>query len=293
VGSLLGTAYYPLRTKARVACVLDNCRPEKRTHGFWALDLLGDTGDPVYAAGYGVVHVGGRFTGCATTRRQKAGLWVWIDHGGGMTSRYYHLSSLAVSDGQLVTPQTRLGAMGRSGSFACRGQRQQGGYLHYEERIAGTHGTRVDPGPMLACVGGRVVTYPDALGSSRWNALQPYVHWPRSDGVDCIPAPERSGRPSVTARRSLAHAPRAAVSWAAPAVRPDLVTGYVVSVQVRRISRQAWAVPEFRYAPAGVTALSLDGLDRKRRYRVRVSAFDANGASPWSDSLLLSTRRRG
>jgi len=98
------------------------------------VDIDGDTGDPVWAAGGGrVVHAGPAPAGYS-----GYGLLVVIDHGGGETV-YAHLSRIDVAAGQVVDAGTPLGAMGTSGNVT-------GSHLHFEVRIAGR---QVDPIPYL------------------------------------------------------------------------------------------------------------------------------------------------
>ena len=71
-----------------------------------------------------------------------AGTAVAVDHGGGWTSRYFHLEagSLHVGPGDRVEEGTLLGWMGRTG-------RATGEHLHFQlER----DGVPVDPLPLLA-----------------------------------------------------------------------------------------------------------------------------------------------
>lgn len=86
-------------------------------HG--GLDFRGNTGDPVFATGSGKVVKAGR--------RGGYGKLVVIDHGGGITTRYAHLSRIMVKKGQRVTKGTRIGKIGSTG-------RSTGPHLHYEVR---------------------------------------------------------------------------------------------------------------------------------------------------------------
>jgi murein DD-endopeptidase MepM/ murein hydrolase activator NlpD len=56
------------------------------------------------------------------------GLMVEIDHGGGMTTRYAHLSALLVKEGQFIPAGAMIGRLGSTG-------RSTGPHLHYEVRI--------------------------------------------------------------------------------------------------------------------------------------------------------------
>lgn len=286
--------YYPLRVPSRVSCVVDNCKPQKKTHGYWALDLLGLEGEPVFATGYGIAHVGGRFDGCGHNDPQrKAGNWVWIDHGGGTTSRYYHLLSIAIGDGERVTPSTKIGELGRSGAYNCDSNKREGAYLHYEERVGGgLYGDRVNPGTLRACVDGDPVAYPEAFGVRSWNDLEPYTYWPESDGVDCLPLPPRTGTPALIAPKKIKRGMAArSVTWSPPVVNPEMVTGYVVTRQVWRIYDRKWAVEEYFTADADATSLSWNDLHPKRKYQVRIAAVDDNGASEWSAPIVIGTSR--
>ncbi len=72
------------------------------------IDFRAETGTPVRPSGSGTVitaeHSGGY------------GNMVEIDHGHGLTTRYAHLSSIAVSEGQQVTPATIIGRVGSTGA---------------------------------------------------------------------------------------------------------------------------------------------------------------------------------
>jgi len=85
------------------------------------IDLSGDIGLPIYAAGDGVVlrasYNGGGY-----------GKLVEIDHGFGYTTRYAHLNRINVVDGQKIKRGDKIGELGNSGKSV-------GPHLHYEVRL--------------------------------------------------------------------------------------------------------------------------------------------------------------
>jgi len=90
-------------------------------------DYAAPTGTPVLAAADGVVAlVGDHFFG---------GHSVFLDHGGGLITMYFHLSAVDVEEGAAVKRGERVGAVGSSG-------RATGPHLHFGVRW---HGARVDP----------------------------------------------------------------------------------------------------------------------------------------------------
>ena len=91
------------------------------------IDFRADPGSPVRAAGAGTV-VTAEYSG-------GYGNLVEIDHGHGVTTRYAHLSRIAVREGQSVGAGTVVGRVGSTG-------RSTGPHLHYETRI---DGEAVDP----------------------------------------------------------------------------------------------------------------------------------------------------
>lgn len=83
-------------------------------------DIDAQTGDPVVAGASGNVTFVGWQNGY--------GQLVVIDHGGGLTTRYGHLSRLDVAQGQKVARGEFIGRVGSTG-------RSTGPHLHYEIRI--------------------------------------------------------------------------------------------------------------------------------------------------------------
>jgi septal ring factor EnvC (AmiA/AmiB activator) len=93
------------------------------------LDIAAASGSAIAAAQGGTVIQASAYGGY--------GNMIVIDHGGGFTTVYAHLSSYSVSTGQSVSAGSVIGAMGCSGS--CTGP-----HLHFETRVNG-----VPQNPML------------------------------------------------------------------------------------------------------------------------------------------------
>jgi len=86
------------------------------------IDIPGPIGTPVRASAAGTV----RFAGVAG----GYGRMIEIDHGGGMVTRYGHLSRELVSPGERVAQGETIGLMGSTG-------RSTGSHLHFEVRMNG------------------------------------------------------------------------------------------------------------------------------------------------------------
>ena len=95
------------------------------------VDLAGPIGTPVHATADGVVEKAEWFS--------SYGLYVALEHGGDIETRYGHMSRLAVAAGQQVHKGDVIGYIGTTG-------RSTGPHLHYEVRIAGN---AVNPLPYL------------------------------------------------------------------------------------------------------------------------------------------------
>jgi hypothetical protein len=99
------------------------------------LDLDGDPGDVIVAPSRGVVALVDSFL--------LAGDIVYLNHGGGLLSGYFHLSEQLVEEGDTVVAGTPIGRVGATG-------RVTGPHLHWVVRI-GT--TSVDPRSWMALPG--------------------------------------------------------------------------------------------------------------------------------------------
>jgi len=95
------------------------------------LDIAAPTGTTVTAAAGGTVIMAQWYGGY--------GNYILIDHGGGYSTGYGHLSAIYVSNGQNVKRGQAIGAVGSTGAST-------GPHLHFEVRI---DGKPVDPAPRL------------------------------------------------------------------------------------------------------------------------------------------------
>jgi murein DD-endopeptidase MepM/ murein hydrolase activator NlpD len=95
------------------------------------LDIAAPSGTTVTAAASGTVIMAQWYGGY--------GNYILIDHGGGYSTGYGHLSAIYISTGQSVARGQAIGAVGSTGQST-------GPHLHFEVRIAGKP---VDPAPRL------------------------------------------------------------------------------------------------------------------------------------------------
>ncbi|MCJ2184513.1 M23 family metallopeptidase [Novosphingobium sp. 1949] len=102
-----------------------------RRIGHKGIDLAAPTGTPVYAPADGVVARAAPFS--------SYGLFIEIEHGGSLETRYGHLSRLNVAEGQTVHKGDLIGFVGTTG-------RSTGPHLHYEVRV---DGVAVNPIPYM------------------------------------------------------------------------------------------------------------------------------------------------
>ena len=102
---------------------------QRRRHT--GVDLAAPVGTPVYATADGIVGRADWFS--------SYGLYVSIDHGADLETRYAHMSRLAVAAGDRVRKGDVIGYVGSTG-------RSTGPHLHYEVRV---DGVAVNPIPYM------------------------------------------------------------------------------------------------------------------------------------------------
>lgn len=95
------------------------------------IDLAAATGTPVYATADGIVSRADWYS--------SYGLYISVEHGASMQTRYAHLSRLAVAAGDNVKKGDLIGYVGSTG-------RSTGPHLHYEVRV---EGIAVNPIPYM------------------------------------------------------------------------------------------------------------------------------------------------
>ena len=256
--------WLPLRVSSdgppyTVGCVKTNCTISGSPyHDFWAIDLLdhaNQPGAPVFAAGKGrVTGAVGSLTACGPNPTPAN--VVYIDHGNGVFSDYVHMTTVTVVPGQWVDQNTQIGAIGAVGyTFPCPTY-----HLHFEVT---TFGVRGDPGPLKACHGASLVTYPDALGYSSWDAVPPWQLGVWSDGSRCAATPPGS----PTQVEAAPGDGQADVYFTAPASDGyDAITSYTVT-----------ASPGGAHATGPASPLTVAGLTNGRNYTFTVTATNGLG----------------
>jgi len=87
------------------------------------LDIAAPSGTPITAAKGGTVILAGSNGGYGNT--------VIIDHGGGLSTLYAHMSRIGTSDGAVVKQGQQIGGVGTTGNST-------GNHLHFETRVGGS-----------------------------------------------------------------------------------------------------------------------------------------------------------
>ncbi len=149
-------------------------------------DVRAPHGTPIDAAGNGVVIFAGRQSGYGNV--------VYIDHGGGVVTRYGHMQKILAAKGDVVAAGQRIGKVGATG-------RATGPHLHFEVRL---DGRAVNPiaameiAEMKRNGDERATLAMMALSPERQQAAQSNIDPPRSKRSKADKAkgsrPERTGR---------------------------------------------------------------------------------------------------
>lgn len=119
-----------LRAPVNFAYISSNFNPrrfhpvQKRVKPHRGVDYAANVGTPVYAAGDGKV--------IRASYDRYNGHHVFIEHGGGITTKYLHFSKRKVKKGQRVKQGQTIGLVGKTGLAA-------GAHLHYEFLVNGVH----------------------------------------------------------------------------------------------------------------------------------------------------------
>lgn len=113
-----------------------NGKTEGRHRG---LDIDGATGEPIFAANDGVVVL-------AADDFYFVGNAVFVDHGAGLFTLYFHMTKLNVALGDKVKRGQKLGTIGKTG-------RVTGPHLHFSVKLADTY---VNPADLLAFAGEKI-----------------------------------------------------------------------------------------------------------------------------------------
>lgn len=116
-----------------LACPLDSCaRVTQWAHEeHMAVDLGGDIGDPIYAAGRGEIYKAGW-----DCRTDPCALRVTMLHGyGRLATNYWHMDEVFVEPGDMVDVGDQIGTVGMTGLTS-------GPHLHFSVQVDREH---VDP----------------------------------------------------------------------------------------------------------------------------------------------------
>src|SRR5262249_11733276 len=109
--------------------------------------------------------------------------YVEVQHGNsGVYSWYYHLARVVAKKGDWVTENTQIGTVGATGKTDPCGYN----HLHFQVTSGIAYANQIDPGPLKACHGGVLVSYPEVLGPyASWNAVPAETRGIFSDGTLC------------------------------------------------------------------------------------------------------------
>lgn len=167
-------------------------------HSRWAIDFIAAADTPVYAAGAGfATNITGKPGGSGF------GNVVRIDHGFGQATLYGHLTTALIPpEGAWVDENTQIGTVGSTGSSSTT-------HLHYERfaipsaEASGYYDQEsVDPGPLFACRGDLLVSFPQVGGYSSWKGVAWGSFTVASDGDACVSQTVQEAPPAAPVVRT-------------------------------------------------------------------------------------------
>ena len=267
--------WFPLRTSALIGCAVSNCSTSSNHH-YWAIDFIGRQGQPIYAAGAGIAHIGSApGSGCATTSvRHDGGNWIWVDHGGGLVTKYHHVDKILITNGQRVSPATEIATMGHSGDISpCRTN-----YLHFEIRSDGLTGPRVAIPSMSACTSAGRISLPQYYGASSWNSPV-IVHKMTPTTTNSCLAGDWVQTPAAPAVAVRAANSALTVSWGA---RPAGTDAVMIRTERYSTALHAYGRPYHYKVPASSSSKTFTAMTNGRTYKVVVAFHNRYGYSAWS-----------
>lgn len=257
--------YLPFRGSALIGCVLNNCMKDgKADHGYWALDFTAPRGTTVFAAGGGIARV-------TQPARKCEGGKLWIDHGGGDTSRYVHLGSILVSDGQVVDQNTPIGSFG--------GDSCTSNSLHLTVKDDGPFPTveSDDPGELRACLDGYRTTFPAAVGYSSWNAIPFRTKSAISEGTGCWPAEPQAG--PVSGVQLKLKRKKIVTRWTPTTFNRNSVVSYRIGYRHISPNTKKWNKQRFISVSGTAKKAKIPRRVFRTRWEVVVWSYDSAGAS--------------
>jgi hypothetical protein len=289
--------WWPLHDEVKVDCTLHNPGCAKH-HSFWGVDVVPTgqhQGEPnktshagVYAMGAGIAHIGeAHGKTCGAGGSTDFGTWVWIDHGGGVISRYGHFSAIAIREGQAVAAGSRLGSVGTTG----KNSNCDVAYTDIMLRKPGTLGPSVEfstkgvgapDGALFACNRTGRQVWPAAVvpGVSRWDLVPAKTVIPAT-GATCLPGAAATPAAPAGVRLTRAGTAKLTASWTAPVSgsRADTVRVELAEYHPSTKARDAPHHEHWVEVKPGTTKATFKNLVKGHQYRVRVWAHNAVG---WS-----------
>jgi hypothetical protein len=229
--------------------------------------------------GAGIAHIGeAHGTPCGTGTSTTWGTWIWVDHGGGVVSRYGHLSKIDITEGQHVGAGQLLGIIGNTGDASklyC-----DENYLDFQVLHNGYHGPSVPfstkglgapDGDLLGCSTAALQLWPlDLSVGIPTIELMPERTVVPASSSSCIPQFSAASLPQSPKLNVKAGKGSVKATWSGV---PGNVDDIRVEVGQYHPSIHAYDSPwneKWTDLSRSSTSRNTTVLKRKQRYRVRV-----------------------